>query len=75
MAGFDAVEENLITRERLLEALCAVVVVCVYAVAYDHRVDLAFFSFDPSEYSARCECPRVVCRVDWRPVLIYVRTV
>jgi hypothetical protein len=51
MAGFAALEKSL-TLPELMKALCAVVVVCVYVVSFDHRVDIAFFSFDPSE----CEC-------------------
>jgi hypothetical protein len=52
MAGFDSLRKDLMPREHLMQLLCAVVVVCAYVVSFDHchRVDIVFFSFDPSEW-------------------------
>ncbi len=50
MAGFDSLRKDLMTREHLMQLLCAVVVVCAYVVSFDHRVDIVFLSFDPSKW-------------------------
>ena len=67
MAGFYSVEIRTISHARLMELLCAVVVVCVYAVSFDHRVDIVFFSFDPSEWYLYTACACCLVHADWSP--------